>query len=596
MHLNDGMQMAMPSEKSLLRLAGSRSYARGEGYVDAVDRLRVDEEGTVTARVSGTDVYQVTLWLGAFGTDGAEGEDADFDGACDCPYGQEGHFCKHCVAVGLALIHGARARRVPAPRTDDVLDQWLQARDRGKLLALVRERIAQDGAWREALALRAELAQAVRGGSGEGAGAAAGLRERILGLVDAQEFSRYGYVEYADAHAYGDRIAEAAAGLAELTEAGRADRAVALAREAIEAAVGAYDAVDDSSGHVGGAIDELAAAHAAACAVTRPDPIETARWLTARMLGDDYGTPEWDLADYRDALGAAGLAEVRRLADQAHAADPSGWAPRALLESLHRAEGDVDALVALYAVDLAPGGWSHVRIARVLDEAGRRGEALDWAERGLRATAGERHVHHELLDYLTRRYTQAGRHTDAAALRRDRFHTELTLDTWRGLRTAAAAAGCWDGPDGDRATALAALRAAARTTREEAADGRTAAAAGVASAGSALIDVLIDEGELDEAWHAAENLASRAQWLALADASARARPADAARAYLREVDERKRHTGDANYHEIATLLDKARACHQRTGTTGDFSRYTERLRTEQKRKRNLMRILDQHGL
>jgi hypothetical protein len=45
------MQTAALTEKRLIRLAGARSYARGEGYADAVTRLRADDQGTVTALV-----------------------------------------------------------------------------------------------------------------------------------------------------------------------------------------------------------------------------------------------------------------------------------------------------------------------------------------------------------------------------------------------------------------------------------------------------------------------------------------------------------------------------------------------------------------
>jgi len=40
----------------------------------------------------------------------------------------------------------------------------------------------------------------------------------------------------------------------------------------------------------------------------------------------------------------------------------------------------------------------------------------------------------------------------------------------------------------------------------------------------------------------------------------------------------------------------ARACHQARGTADEFRRYLAALRTDQKRKRNLMKILDQNGL
>ncbi|MEU5431591.1 hypothetical protein AB0H73_39165 [Streptomyces olivoreticuli] len=148
---------------------------------------------------------------------------------------------------------------------------------------------------------------------------------------------------------------------------------------------------------------------------------------------------------------------------------------------------------------LAPGGWTHLRIARTLDTAGRPAQALQWAERGLHEAVGEQHVHDELVDYVARRYTDTGRQTDTVALRRDRFRAELTLAAYRKLRTAASHAGCWDSDEGERATALGLLRAAAaarrRTADPQPACSRQAAhdALHMPRQGHALIDVLIDE-------------------------------------------------------------------------------------------------------
>jgi hypothetical protein len=47
---------------------------------------------------------------------------------------------------------------------------------------------------------------------------------------------------------------------------------------------------------------------------------------------------------------------------------------------------------------------------------------------------------------------------------------------------------------------------------------------------------------------------------------------------------------------MASLLLSARACHQALGTMGEFRRYLAVLRLNSKRKRNLMRILDENGL
>jgi uncharacterized Zn finger protein len=47
---------------------------------------------------------------------------------------------------------------------------------------------------------------------------------------------------------------------------------------------------------------------------------------------------------------------------------------------------------------------------------------------------------------------------------------------------------------------------------------------------------------------------------------------------------------------VARLLLSARGCHEKLGTTAEFARYLAALRADQKRKRNLMKILDENGL
>ncbi len=82
------------TEDDLRALAGAKSYARGEGYLDAVANLR-SVPGGFAATVHGTEAYRVRLL-------GAEGEGVS--GTCDCPMGEGGAFCKHLVAVGLVLL------------------------------------------------------------------------------------------------------------------------------------------------------------------------------------------------------------------------------------------------------------------------------------------------------------------------------------------------------------------------------------------------------------------------------------------------------------------------------------------------------------
>jgi len=114
--------------------------------------------------------------------------------------------------------------------------------------------------------------------------------------------------------------------------------------------------------------------------------------------------------------------------------------------------------------------------------------------------------------------------------------------------------------------------------------------------GPVLVDALIDDGDVDAAWAAAEGVAPAQQRLRLADASITSRPGDALAVYLKAIEPLKAMTGDKTYRQMASLLLSIRACHQALGTTAEFTRYLTVLRMEQKRKRNLMKILDQNGL
>lgn len=551
-------------ENDLRALAGRRSFERGQAYQDAVSGLEVGD-GCFTATVRGTDAYEVELTED--GEDGVHGE-------CDCPYGQEGHFCKHCVAAGLVVL--GRARDVPAQRSAAAsrgqgLEAWLESLTREELLGLVREQLSGSRELHRRLELRAATARS------DGPV----VRERVLALLDPAPFASYGYVEYADAHAYSRQAAEAVTALRALTGQGRGAQAVVLAREAMAVLGKAYESVDDSSGHVGAVAADLAGVHLEAMRAVRPDPEETAEWLARHLLGDDHDAFGTDPGDYGEVLGTAGLARLRRLAAEAHRRKPSGWAEKYLMERLAKAAGDVDGLVALHAADLSPTGSTHLVIAEELEAAGRVDEALTWAERGLREADRDSGTDPRLEDFVCDRYARAGRDAEAVSVRRDGLRVRLSLAAYQRLRAAARACGSWEA---ERPAALDLLRA-------------DAAGQGSRCGGRGLLDALLDDGDPEAAWQAAaDGYADDRQWLTLADKVRDQCPADALPVYLRLIEPLTKITGDANYQHIARLLLGARACHRKLGTPQDFTAYLTALRTEQKRKRNLMKILDQHGL
>ncbi|MDI9883457.1 hypothetical protein QMZ92_03340 [Streptomyces sp. HNM0645] len=409
------------TEANLRTLAGARSFERGLGYLDAVAGVEIGD-GSVIASVHGTERYEVELVL-----DGPGG----LSGECDCPYGLEGNFCKHLVALGLTVL--ARPESLPRQRKaarDRArgLDGWLSALSKDELLALVREQIGEDRQLRRRLELRAASAR----------GDLAAVRGRVRELLDISPFAQYGYVEYADARAYADQAGQAVSALGALTGSGRAADAITLAREAMRLLAEAVESVDDSDGRLGQVGAELAEAHLDACRAACPDPGELAGWLVGHALGDsDDGLTDIDPLDYEDVLGEEGMAVLRKLAVEAWRGNRRGWAEKCLMERLAKAGGDVDAVIAVHAADLAPDGHTHLVIARELDAARRPDEALRWAERGIRDARDLAAVDTALVDHLCERYTQAGRLADAVGLRRDHFGARRTLLAYQQLRAAA---------------------------------------------------------------------------------------------------------------------------------------------------------------
>ena len=554
-------------EADLRRVAGERSFGRGLGYLDAVGDLETGVD-QVTATVYGTDAYEVVLDL----------DDGGVTGECSCPHGQEGFFCKHLVAVGLTVLGQAGdvpAQRVAAAAKARSLESWLEGLSRDDLLTLVREQVREDRGLRRRLELRA---------------AAAGpdlsdVRARVRELLDVRGFSRYGAIEYADARAYSSQVDEVLPVIDGLIDGGQAAEAADIAGQALSAVLEALEQADDSDGYIGGSAQALADAHARACAAAPVDPVGLAAWLAGFALGDGQMLGDFDAGAYHDALGESGKAEYRRLITQAWRANPSGWHEKYLMQGLLRTDGDVDALVAMYAAELLPSGYTHLMIAQELDQAGRAGEALEWAERGLREAAGS--VDTRLVDYLAARYEDAGAFGEALAARQSAFDTGRTLANYRALRDAARKAGQWEAVR-ERALGLLQSDATASTAHSRAGFGW--------SEGPVWISALIDDGDVGAAWDAAAGVASERQWLTLADLLSTDRPAGALPIYLRAIEPLRSQTGDPAYQQVAALLTKIRDCHQRLGTSPQFAVFLAALRADQKRKRNLIKLLDQRGL
>src|SRR5947209_4061136 len=137
------------NRRKLRELAGERYFARGEAYFEE-GRVRglTEYRGTLAARVIGTEDYSVKLW--------ADGDDIGY--ACSCPLGDDGEFCKHCVAVGLAWLEaiqaqGQRGQPESSLTTLEDVRALLERQDKHRLIELLLEAALESESLRERLLL-----------------------------------------------------------------------------------------------------------------------------------------------------------------------------------------------------------------------------------------------------------------------------------------------------------------------------------------------------------------------------------------------------------------------------------------------------------
>ncbi|GCD95180.1 SWIM zinc finger family protein [Embleya hyalina] len=539
--------------EDLLAAAGSKSYGRGEGYLDAVANLAEDDPGVVTAVVYGNDTYGVVL---EYGADGLAGN-------CDCPYGDQGHFCKHCVAVGLTFLRSVENRPAdePGAHTFD-LRAYLASLDPHELVDLLDEAAHNDPDLRRRLALRA-----ARTDAGGGPDIAA-IREHL-----GRSLRTYGYLDRHGAHTYAGAVADIAETLRELSDGGHHVAVVDLSGRALGLIGVALGDVDDSDGAITDEGEALVELHAEACAAAPTDPVELADWLlTFQLAGHDW--PELRIRDYADPLGDTGIAHY---ATRLRAVREDRRLVRHLREDLAEVQEDTDALVDALRDDLTHG-YAYLRIADVLTDAGRVDEALEWAERGFTEHPNES----RLADYLTLRYDAAGRGEDASRVRWEQFRSQPSVAGHRQLLEAARATGAHDRYHTE---ALQLLRDAiahpptrVRATR-------------------VLIDILLADEQFDEAWTEAETLgATREQWLRLADGCRTTRPEAAVRTYMREAEALITTTGNNAYARAADLIARARDTSRAADCEQTWQERFTTLRTNHHRKRNLTAALTHRGL
>ena len=569
--------------QNLRRMAGGRSFERGEGYF-AEGRVRklAEDRGKVAAEVRGTHTYRVSL----------RAKDGALDYSCTCPMGQDGEFCKHCVAVGLAWLSPEGPEPKTAPKreksfvTMNDVRTWLTDQEKAKLVDLVMEQAMAEGRLRQRLVL--EVARHMRKEVDLRT-----YRRAIDAAVSVEDF-----VDYEDAFDYAQGIEEAVNGIETLLRDGHAAEVIELTEYALERVEGAIEHMDDSDGNMSGILEKLQTIHLAACKQAKPDPEALAKRLFAWELRTPWDTFFGAAATYAGVLGKSGLATYRKLAEAEWTRVPArgpGDAFRAdshqhfrithIMETLAGLAGDVEELVAIRQRDLSMP-YAYLQIAEIYKNANQPDRALEWAERGLKAFP--KNPDPRLQDFLADEYHRRKRHDEAMAMIWPQYAARPFLETYQKLKQHANRIGEWAAW---REKALAVLRQSVAAAKQKA--GRGYWAWGERADHSELVRIFLWEKDVEAAWTEAKTGGcTRELWLDLAAKREKDHPEDALAVYQAQVEPTLAQKNNDAYHEAIGLLRKVRGLLVRLVREQEFGNYLTALRMAHKPKRNFMKLLD----
>jgi uncharacterized Zn finger protein len=544
---------------------------RGVAY-QREGRVEIDEHhgDGVTAVVRGSMPYRVELR-----------RNPGPSWSCTCPVGEDGEFCKHCVAVALEIAGAEREpkRRRAKGDSEPDLPRYLSGLDPVELVELLAEQVESDWRLRERLSARAIA-------SGGGSLDVRAWKKRIDAAFGGGEF-----VPYAEAGGWAEEVCEVIDALDDLVDADHAAAVVALAEHAHRRADAAVQYVDDSDGWLTDISGRLGELHLRACRQARPDPVELAGRLAELELTSELDTFHRAAATYADVLGAEGLAAYRRGVEPKWRAtkrhkDPysqGAFAAREAMIGVAQASGDPDDLIAIRGDDMRTPD-DYLEIARELSAAGRQAEALDWARRGLAAFADRHWQTPPLREFLAGQLRAAGDDAGAETLWWEAFERHPSLDGYRKLLAESA-----DG-EARREQAIDLLRQHLHVGEPEP-RGRNPLVE--LSPATTLVEILLYEGRVEDAWTAASTYGCDDRTrMTLARAREATHPLDAIPIYERAVAANIDTKKDGGYRAAVDLLARIRTLATKAGEPERFTTLLATITAEHARKRNLMARID----
>jgi uncharacterized Zn finger protein len=290
----------------LKQMAGERFFDRGVNYYEWNHVLSLGIDGGLAkATVEGTEDYTVIIQAYATG----------INGHCTCPAYAESGFCKHCVAVGLALIDlvkcGFPANASTWTYRDKVkaevvimddLRASLKQLDKNSLVEIIAKQAWNDERFRERLKIKT-----VKPGP-DGKIEIEWLKEAI-----ARAVSIPGCYEYDSLNEHVEELEEAIENIEELLKKKHYEEVVRLSEHVFNTAEKLFNEVCDHGGDMDDVLERLLILHSEGCKIIKPDQEQLAHKLLdwEKRFGLDILFVVKDT--YNPVLGKKGLKIYREL-------------------------------------------------------------------------------------------------------------------------------------------------------------------------------------------------------------------------------------------------------------------------------------------
>lgn len=463
--------------------------------------------------------------------------------------------------------------------------KWLEAQGQKMILDMLMAQVLSDDRLHQELVLKIAKENA-RGID------LATYRTAISNACDID-----GYLDYGEVYEYSEEVSDVVDSIERLFKEGFFGETITLGEYALERLGSAMEQVDDSDGYLGGEVERLLELHLNACIKGKPEPEALAeRLLRYELAWGGYDLFYGAVNTCRDVLGKQGITEYRRLVEQKWQAIPakspggkdSGhdskhYGITRIMESLAKAEGDVDALIAIKKRDLG-ASWNYLTIAEICLNAKRHDEALDWAEKGL--LAFKEKPDNRLRDFIAVEYHRRKRFDDAYRLYWIQFSERPELPNYIKLLDYA---GKIKRGETVRDEALALLR----KDMDRVKNNSNAKYWYYKPDHSRLVEIFLWEKNAETAWN--EALAGGCRdslWLDMVKKREKDHPADAVPVYQRLVEPIIARMKNDSYEEATRMILHIRELMHGMGQNAAFAAYFAQVRLRHKPKRNLMKLLD----